>query len=103
MISAPEVRAELPGIVLGSSLKGLLAGVIIGLIARRLTSPVTSLAVGVAVAAVITFPIAYLNVVHYGSASYYWKLMLPGAVVGAIVGYTVVRYGRAPAPRSRPT
>ena len=27
----------------------------------------------------------------------YWKIMLPGAIVGVIVGYVVVRYGKAKA------
>jgi len=48
----------------------------------------------VLVAGAITFPIAYLNATHYGQPSYYWKIMLPGALVGAIVGYTVIRYGK---------
>jgi threonine/homoserine efflux transporter RhtA len=82
--------------VLGSTIKGLLAGVIVGAIARRLRSLAAGLGVGVTVASVITFPIAYVNATHYGRLDYYWKIMLPGALVGAIVGYVVLRYGRVP-------
>jgi hypothetical protein len=52
--------------------------------------------IGVGVAAVSTLPIAHLNAQHYGRADYCWKIMLPGALVGAIVGYVVMRYGKAP-------
>jgi hypothetical protein len=99
LVSSPEVAGQIAGIVLGSSMKGLLAGLITGLIARRLSSSPASVAIGTLVALVITAPIAHLNAQHYGQPSYYWKIMLPGALVGAIVGYAVMRYGRPPAPR----
>jgi hypothetical protein len=96
LVSSPEVSNQIAGIIAGSTVKGLLAGVIIGAIARKLRSPVIGLIVGIAVAAVITLPIAHMNASHYGRPDYYWKIMLPGALVGAIVGYVVLRYGRAP-------
>jgi hypothetical protein len=40
--------------------------------------------------------VAHMNATHYGRPDYYWKIMLPGALVGAIVGYVVMRYGKAP-------
>ena len=96
LVSAPEVRDQIAGIVLGSSFKGLLAGLIIGIIARKLHSTNVGLAVGTVVALAVTAPIAHLNASHYGDASFYWKIMLPGALVGAIVGFVTVRYGRPP-------
>jgi len=96
VVSSPEVQDQIGGIVVGSSFKGLLAGVIVGLIARKLGSTRAGAAVGVVVAAVITLPIAYMNATHYGRPEYYWKIMLPGALVGALVGYVVMRYGRPP-------
>jgi uncharacterized membrane-anchored protein YhcB (DUF1043 family) len=95
LVSSPEVSDGIAGIVMGSSFKGLLAGVIIGVIARKLKSTPWGLACGTLVALVITAPVAYLNATHYGQPSYYWKIMLPGALVGAIVGFVVMRYGRA--------
>jgi hypothetical protein len=104
LISSPEVAGQIAGIVLGSSVKGLLAGLIVGTIARKLHSVGAAVAVGLVVAGVITAPIAYLNATQYGNPSYYWKIMLPGALVGAIVGYAVMRYGRpgSPAPAPAP-
>jgi hypothetical protein len=99
LASSPEVRDQLAGIVLGSSVKGIVAGVIVGLVARKLSSTRLSTLIGVGVAAALTFPVAYMNASHYGRPDYYWKIMLPGALVGAIVGYVVMRYGKAPVPR----
>ena len=39
--------------------------------------------------AVATMPDAY-------GKHYYWQIMLPGAVLGAIVGFATQKYGRAP-------
>ncbi len=102
LVSSPEVRDELAGIVLGSSFKGLLAGIIVGFIARKLQSTKVGTLVGVGVASIITLPIAHLNAQHYGRPEYYWKIMLPGALVGAIVGYVVMRYGKAPGAVTKP-
>lgn len=96
LVSSPEVSGEIGGIVVGSAGKGLMAGIIVGLIARKLSSSRLSTLIGVVVAAVITFPVAHMNATHYGRPDYYWKIMLPGALVGAIVGYVVMRYGKAP-------
>ena len=100
LLSAPELSGEIAGIVMGSSFKGVLAGVITGIIARKLSSNGWGLAVGAVVAICVTAPIAYMNATHYGQPSYFWKIMLPGALVGAIVGFIIMRYGKAPAKRS---
>ena len=60
-------------------------------------------ALGTAVASLVTLPVAHLNAAHYGEPSYYWKIMLPGALVGAIVGFAVMRYGRPAAADRGPT
>jgi hypothetical protein len=96
LASAPEIREQIAGIVVGSSFKGLIAGLITGLIARKLASSRAGVLVGTAVAIVVTAPIAHLNAQASGQPSYYWKIMLPGALVGAIVGYVTMRYGRPP-------
>lgn len=97
LVSSPEMSAQIGGIVVGSCLKGLFAGIIVGFIARKLQSTRVGVAAGVVVASLVTLPIAHLNASHYGRPDYYWKIMLPGALVGAIVGYIVMRYGRPPA------
>jgi hypothetical protein len=92
--SAPELRSELAGIIMGSSFKGLLAGLVTGLIVRKMGSLALGAAVGVLVGFALAIPIAYLNATHYANTSYYWKIILPPTLLGAFVGYLTMRYGR---------
>jgi hypothetical protein len=96
--SAPELRPELAGIVMGSAGKGLVVGLVTGFVARKLRSLRTGILVGLGVALVFTIPIAIQNAHYYDNDSYYWKIILPGALTGALVGYATVRYGRRPTP-----
>ena len=93
--TAPELRAEVAGIILGSCTKGLLVGLVTGFVVRKFGSLGRGLLVGAVVATILTIPIAIMNVNYYGNQSYYWKIILPGAITGAIVGYATVRYGRS--------
>jgi membrane protease YdiL (CAAX protease family) len=68
----------------------VITGLIIGLVARKTRSLAVGLVVGALVGVALAFPIAYLN-------KYYWQVMLPGAVLGLIVGYATMRHGSAPA------
>ena len=95
--SAPELRHELTGIVLGSTMKGVVVGLVTGLVVRKMGSLAMGALAGLIVAFVLAAPIAHMNAQHYGNLSYYWKIILPGAVTGLFVGYATVRYGRTPA------
>jgi hypothetical protein len=98
-VSAPELRHELLGIVLGSTMKGLVVGLITGFLVRRTGSFPTGAIVGAIVAFVLAAPIAHLNATHYQNQSYYWKIILPGALTGLFTGYATVRWGRPAVPR----
>ena len=77
----PEVRDQMVGIVIGSTIKGLLTGVIIGFFARRVHSVVLGTLFGLAVGAFF----AYL--ILLGTPGHALNIMLPGSLVGLIVGY----------------
>lgn len=100
--SAPELRSELAGIIMGSSLKGLVAGLVTGFIVRKMGSLPLGALVGVTVGFVLAIPIAYLNATYYDNMSYYWKIILPPTLMGAFVGYLTMRYGK-PAVRGPAT
>lgn len=85
LISAPQEAPNIVGIVIGSTFKGLIAGLIIGLVAQRTQSLPVIVTVGVAVSAFF----AYL--VTIGSP-YLWEIVLPGSIVGLIVGFATARY-----------
>ena len=86
----PEVRAEILGIVIGSTMKGLLAGVLIGFFARKVNSLSLGILFGLAVGLLLAFAVAQMQ------GKYYFEIMLPGSLVGLIVGYATQRYGRNP-------
>jgi len=87
----PEVRPQLAGIVIGSTVKGLVAGAIIGLFARKVSSLGWTLVFGTFVGALFAFLVAHMG------GKYYLEIVLPGSLVGLFTGYATVRYGRAPA------
>ncbi len=97
--SAPELRAEIAGIIMGSSVKGLVAGLVTGFIVRRMGSLSVGVIVGIVVGFLLAIPVAYLNATYYENVSYYWKIILPPTLLGAFVGYLTLRYGRAAAPK----
>lgn len=98
--SAPELRAEIAGIIMGSSVKGLVAGLVTGFIVRRMGSLSVGVIVGIVVGFLLAIPVAYLNATYYENVSYYWKIILPPTLLGAFVGYLTLRYGRASAPKA---
>ena len=88
LLSAPETRTHIAGIVIGSTFKGLVAGVLIGLFARKVKSLPLCILFGLIVGALF----AYL--VTLGTP-YFWKIILPGSAVGVIVGYAAQRHQEA--------
>jgi hypothetical protein len=90
MFSAPETRPMIAGIVAGSTFKGVVAGLIVGLVAQRTQSLGILVGVGLAVGAFF----AYL--VTLGEP-YFWEIILPGSIVGLIVGFATAKY-RGPSP-----
>ena len=93
LISAPETRPEIVGIVIGSTIKGLVAGLLIGfLFARRLRSLPLAIVVGARHR-------RFLRVLRdHRCGPYLWEIVLPGTVVGIIVGYATYHYGDAARP-----
>jgi len=85
----PEVRSQLAGIMVGSSIKGMLVGILSGWFARK----VHSTAWGIVVGAVIGLLFAYLVAAMPAEKHYYLEIMLPGFIVGAIIGFLTQRIG----------
>jgi hypothetical protein len=93
----PEVRSQIVGIIIGSTIKGVIAGVLIGWFARK----VNSLPLGILFGGAIGLLLAWLVAAMPGpdGKHYYFEIMLPGAIVGLIVGYATQKY-RASLPQS---
>lgn len=84
----PEVRKDILGIIIGSTFKGVIAGVAAGIFARRVQSTVAGVLFGLVVGLGLAYWVASMQ------GKYYFEIMLPGATVGAILGWATQRYGK---------
>jgi hypothetical protein len=87
----PAVRTQLVGIIIGSTMKGVIAGVAAGIFGRKVNSVPLGILFGLAVGFVLAFLVAFLQ--H----GYYFEIILPGSIVGMLVGWATQRYGASPA------
>ena len=82
----PNIRAGIAGIVIGSTVNGLITGLLIGWFAKSVNSlPLGSL-FGFAVGTLLAFGVSMMQVAA-SQPAYYWQIMTPGAILGIIVGY----------------
>src|SRR5215207_9259433 len=99
LVSAPNdpaVKAGIVGIVIGSTVKGLLTGALIGWYARRSASMASTIVFGLGVGLALAFCVSLAQKLA-GQPAYYWQIMLPGGILGVIVGYATFK-----APASTP-
>jgi hypothetical protein len=94
----PAVRNALLGIVIGSTIKGLIAGVLIGFFARKVNSLALGILFGLGVGLLLAFAVAAMQP---GPDHYYFAIMLPGGIVGTIIGYATQRFGERPQTLAR--
>jgi hypothetical protein len=83
----PAVRGMLVGIIFGSTIKGLIAGVAAGIFARKVNSVPLGILFGLGVGFLLAFLVALK------AHGYYFEIILPGSLVGMIVGWATQRYG----------
>jgi hypothetical protein len=81
----PEIPAMIGTIVAGSTFKGVIAGLIVGLVAQRTQSLAAIVGTGLVVGAFF----AYLVTL---GGPYFWEIILPGSIVGLIVGFATAKY-----------
>jgi membrane protease YdiL (CAAX protease family) len=79
-------------IVIGSTLKGLITGILTGLIASRTNKLLPAIAAGLVFGLLLSYGAAAFTPDPNGH-HYYFQIMLPGAVLGAIVGFSTQKLG----------
>ena len=89
----PAVRAELLGIVIGSTVKGLIAGILMGYFAKKVNSVPLGLIFGLGIGLLLAYAVAAMP--GPSGKHYYFEIMLPGGIVGMIVGYATQRFGQS--------
>ena len=86
----PAVRDQLLMIVVGSTVKGLIAGLAIGFFSKKVDNLTWGVLAGLAIGLLLAWGVAAMP--DASGNHYYLEIMLPGAIVGAIVGYATQKY-----------
>jgi hypothetical protein len=93
LVSAPETAPMIASIVIGSTIKGLVTGLLIGFFARKVRSLPLGAFFGLLVGLALAFAVAAMP--SADGKHYYWQIMLPGALLGLVVGFVTQRHGGA--------
>ena len=88
----PSLAPVMGSVITFSMLKGLVSGVVIGYVSQKVHSMLVGILAGVAIAAVLSL----LVILHAGMALF-WDIMLPGMLLGVIVGFCTQKFGRGAA------
>ena len=91
-LATPEAAPQIVGIVIGSTIKGLIVGAFVGWYAYRVQSLAKGVFLGLVVSAFFAFLVAAMP--QPGGHHYWVEIMLPGSIVGLIVGYATQKFGR---------
>ena len=94
----PEARPMIGGILVGSSIKGMLVGLFSGWFARKVHSTKWGIAVGAGLGLLFAFLVAAMQKNHYlentvNGQHQYLEIMLPGFVLGGVIGFLTQRIG----------
>jgi hypothetical protein len=87
----PETRSLLTGIMVGSSIKGMVVGLFSGWFARKVQSTKWGIVVGAGLGLLFAFLVA--ATAEVAGRHPYLEIMAPGFVVGAIIGFLTQRLG----------
>ncbi len=94
LVTSPEVSNEIVGIVVGSTIKGLVCGLLIGAYARRARSTAAAVGFGLVVGLGTALLVAWISATQGKPA--WLEIVLPGAILGVVVGFATARYGAGP-------
>jgi hypothetical protein len=87
----PALAPMMTSVITFSLLKGLVAGIVIGYVAQRLHSMLLGIFAGVAIAGALS-----LLVILRAGMALFWDILLPGMLLGVIVGFATQRFGGKP-------
>lgn len=86
----PSLAPVMGSVITFSLLKGLLAGIATGYVSQRVHSMMLGILAGVGIAAALS-----LLVILRAGMALFWDILLPGMLLGAIVGFATQRFGRS--------
>jgi hypothetical protein len=89
----PSLAPLMTSVITFSLLKGLLSGVAIGFVSQRVHSMAVGLLAGLGIAAALS-----LLVILQAGMALFWDIMLPGMLLGVVVGFTTQKFGKRAEP-----
>jgi hypothetical protein len=96
----PEARAMILIIVISSTIKGALTGLLAGVVAKRVRSLTVGILAGLAIGCGLSFLAAATSPAGPDGSKHYAEIVLPGMLLGAIVGFVTQRFPRHLSNRS---
>jgi hypothetical protein len=85
----PSLAPLMTSVITFSLLKGLVSGVTIGYFSKRVHSMLLGILAGVVIAAVFS-----MVLILKAGLALFWDIMLPGMLLGIIVGFATQRFGK---------
>jgi len=89
----PSLAPLMGSVITFSLLKGLVSGIAIGYVSQRFHSMLVGILAGTGIAAALSL----LVILHAGMALF-WDIMLPGMLLGVVVGFTTQKFGKRAEP-----
>jgi hypothetical protein len=89
----PSLAPVMGSVITFSLLKGLLSGIATGYVSQRVQSMLLGILAGIGIAATLS-----LLVILRAGMALFWDILLPGMLLGAIVGFATQRFGRSREP-----
>ena len=86
----PSLAPLMSSVITFSLLKGLVSGIAIGYVSQRFHSMLVGILAGIGIAAALS-----LMVILHAGMALFWDIMLPGMLLGVVVGFTTQKFGRA--------
>jgi hypothetical protein len=85
----PSLAPVMSSVITFSLLKGLVAGIAIGYVSQRVHSMLVGILAGTGIAGALS-----LLVILRAGRALFWDIMLPGMLLGIVVGFTTQKFGK---------
>jgi hypothetical protein len=85
----PSLAPVMSSVITFSLLKGLVAGIAIGFVSQRFHSMLVGILTGIGIAGALS-----LLVILRAGMTLFWDIMLPGMLLGVVVGFTTQKFGK---------
>jgi hypothetical protein len=85
----PSLAPVMSSVITFSLLKGLVSGIAIGYVSQRFHSVLVGVLAGIGIAGALS-----LLVILRAGMVLFWDIMLPGMLLGVVVGFTTQKFGK---------